>query len=402
ELRYLGHIVSADGIQPDPEKLRAVRDFPVPFKVKGVRSFLGLTGYYRRFIRSYATIAEPLLKLIRVKHSPIFVWTPECQDSFEELKQKLITSPVISYPDFNYPFILQLDASDYGLGAILAQKVPTEGDEHVIAYASRTLSETERKYSPTERECLAIVWGTQHFRPYLEGRPFEVWTDHKSLVWLRNLKDPTSRLARWGMKLDAYDMVIKHRSGAANQNVDTLSRYPVQTEVVASLQTKNRNASPGLINTADEQVAGINIWDSCNVLDEIKGAQRNDKDLRLLIDYLHDEILPSNENISKKLRGIAKYYKVIDGRLYRLRRFDEEHSNRFNYNQNLLVIPKSKILDLLHFAHDHAVSGHFGRRKTLHRLTSRVYWQGMRKDVGNYIHACDACQRFKANTQKLA
>ncbi|CAF4582735.1 unnamed protein product, partial [Didymodactylos carnosus] len=144
ELRYLGHIVSADGIHPDPEKLRAVRDFPVPFKVK------------------------------------------------------------------------DLDASDYGLGAILTQKVLPEGDEHVIAYASRALSETERKYSPTERECLAIVWGTQHFRPYVEGRPFEVWTGHKSLVRLRNLKDPTSRLARWGMKLDAYDMVIKHRSGAAN------------------------------------------------------------------------------------------------------------------------------------------------------------------------------------------
>ncbi|CAF4561553.1 unnamed protein product, partial [Didymodactylos carnosus] len=174
ELRYLGHIVSADGIRPDPEKLRAVRDFPVPFKVKDVRSFLELTGYYRRFIRSYAIIAEPLLKLIRVKHSPIFVWTPECQDSCEKLKQKLITSPVISCPDFNYPFILQLDASDYGLGARLAQKVPLKGDEHVIAYANRTLSETERKYSPTERECLAIVWGTQHFRPYLEGRPFEV------------------------------------------------------------------------------------------------------------------------------------------------------------------------------------------------------------------------------------
>ncbi|CAF4423407.1 unnamed protein product, partial [Didymodactylos carnosus] len=194
ELRYLGHIVSADGIRPDPEKLRSVRDFPVPFKVK------------------------------------------------------------------------DLDASDCGLGAILAQKVLPEGDEHVIVYASRTLSETERKYYPTERECLAIIWGTQHFRPYLEGRPFEVWTDHKSLVWLRNLKDPTSRLARWGMKLHAYDMVIKHRSDAANQNVDTLSRYPVQSEVVASLQTKTLNDALQLSNDVKDRLTGINIWDSCSVL----------------------------------------------------------------------------------------------------------------------------------------
>ncbi|CAF1082372.1 unnamed protein product [Didymodactylos carnosus] len=163
-------------------------------------------------------------------------------------------------------------------------------------------------------------------------KTFEVWTDHKSLVWLRNLKDPTSRLARWGMKLDAYDMVIKHRSGAANQNVDTLSRYPVQSEVVASLQTKTLNDALQLSNNAKDRLTGINVWDSCNVLDNIKEAQRNDKNLRLLIDYLHDGILSSNENISKKLRGIAKYYKVIDGRLYRLRRFDEEQSNRFNYS----------------------------------------------------------------------
>ncbi|CAF0957237.1 unnamed protein product [Didymodactylos carnosus] len=182
ELKYLGHIVSTKGTRPDPEKLKAVRDFPVSYKAKGVRSFLGLTVYYRRFIQDYATIAEPLLQLIGVKRSPVFVWIPECQDSFDELKQKLITSPIISYPDFNHPFILQLDAFDYGLGAVLAQKVPPDGEEHVIAYASRTLNESERKYSATERECLAIVWGTQHFRPYLEGRPFEVWTDHRSLT----------------------------------------------------------------------------------------------------------------------------------------------------------------------------------------------------------------------------
>ncbi|CAF1123382.1 unnamed protein product, partial [Didymodactylos carnosus] len=188
ELKYLGHIVSTKGTRPDPEKLKAVRDFPVSYKAKGVRSFLGLTVYYRRFIQDYATIAEPLLQLIGVKRSPVFVWIPECQDSFDELKQKLITSPIISYPDFNHPFILQLDAFDYGLGAVLAQKVPPDGEEHVIAYASRTLNESERKYSATERECLAIVWRTQHFRPYLEGRPFEVWTGHRSLTWLRRIR----------------------------------------------------------------------------------------------------------------------------------------------------------------------------------------------------------------------
>ncbi|CAF4569907.1 unnamed protein product, partial [Didymodactylos carnosus] len=214
ELKYLGHIVSADGIRPDPDKLEAVRSFSVPSKPKDVRAFLGLTGYYRRFIKNYAEIAEPLFESIREKHNPVFVFTPDRQQAFELLKERLISAPIVTYPNFDHPFMLQLDACDYGLGAVLAQNI--EGHEHVIAYASRTLQPCERKYSAPERECLAIVWGTQHFRPYLEGRSFEVWTDHRSLTWLKNIKDPTSRLARWAMKLDAYDMVIKHRPGKAN------------------------------------------------------------------------------------------------------------------------------------------------------------------------------------------
>ncbi|CAF4468437.1 unnamed protein product, partial [Didymodactylos carnosus] len=378
ELKYLGHIVSAQGIRPDPEKLEAVRSFPIPSKTKDVRAFLGLTGYYRRFIKNYAEVAEPLFDSIREKHNPIFVFTPERQLAFELLKERLIAAPIVTYPNFDYPFMLQLDACDYGLGAVLAQNI--EHREHVIAYASRTLQPCERKYSAPERECLAIVWGTQHFRPYLEGRPFEVWTDHRSLQWLRSIKDPTSRLARWAMKLDAYDMVIKHRPGKANSNTDTLSRYPLKSEVVAVLQTNGIFIGP----LEESQEIAVNLWDHCNILDGIKLAQRQDKNYSPLISFIQDDIQPDDEVLHRKLQNLAKTHRVIDGKLYRVRKFEEDSPLKNNLSPHLLVVPKSKRLEILKLAHDHPVSGHLGRRKTLHRISIRFFWEGMSRDVAQY------------------
>ncbi|CAF0924945.1 unnamed protein product, partial [Didymodactylos carnosus] len=316
--------------------------------------------------------------------------------AFELLKQRLISAPIVAYPNFDYPFLLQLDACDYGLGAVLAQNI--DGIEHVIAYASRTLQPCERKYSASERECLAIVWGTQHFRPYLEGRPFEVWTDHRSLQWLRNIKDPTSRLARWAMKLDAYDMIIKHRPGKSNANADTLSRYPLKSEVVAALQTN------GIFIGAlqENQEVAVNIWKHCNVLDDIKLAQRQDKEYSALISFIQDDIRPDDGILCRKLENIAKIHKVVDGKLYRVRKFDEDSPLKNHLTPHLLVIPKSKRLEILKLAHDHPVSGHLGRRKTLHRIAIRFFWVGMRRDVAQYVRACNFCQRFKAANEKKA
>ena len=230
QLKYLGHVVSQDGIRPDPDKLKAVREYPVPNHLKAVRTFLGLTSYYRRFIKNFATIAEPLLALTRQPHSHSFHWTSECQVSFETLRTCLLVAPIIAYPRFDLPFILQLDASNVGLSAILAQKILDDQNvsrEHVIGYASRTLSSIERKYSATERECLAILYGCTYFRPYLEGVRFIAVTDHKALKWLHSAKDLNTRLARWAMQLATYDIDIQHRPGVENGPPDALSRYPV-------------------------------------------------------------------------------------------------------------------------------------------------------------------------------
>lgn len=220
EVRYLGFKVNEFGLQPDQEKVAPVLEFPPPKNLKQLRRFLGMTSWYRRFIQDYASLAEPLNRLLR-KNSP-WVWSDEQTKSFEALKRALTAYPILSCPDFSLPFVLQTDASTCGLGAVLTQVI--NGEERVIAFASRTLSGPERKYSTTELECLAIVWSIGKFRHYLEGFHFKVITDHSSLRWLHNLHNPTGRLARWCLELLEYSFEVEHRKGALHKVPDALSR----------------------------------------------------------------------------------------------------------------------------------------------------------------------------------
>ena len=174
-----------------PWENQKVAGWPVPTMVKEVQRFLGFASYYRRFIRDFAKIAKPLYRLTE-QNFP-FKWTTEYQQCLEELKDRLTTTPVLAYPDYSRPFILDTDASDFGIGAVLAQH--DDGHECVVAFASRTLSKSERRYCVTERELLAVVVFTQHFRPYLLGREFILCTEHGSLTWLQFLKEPEGQLA---------------------------------------------------------------------------------------------------------------------------------------------------------------------------------------------------------------
>ncbi|CAF3331006.1 unnamed protein product [Rotaria socialis] len=459
KLRYLGHVVSQSGIEPDPDKIRAVREYPIPMKLKDVRAFLGLTSYYRRFIKNFATVAEPLISLTRSADNRPFLWSTTCQQAFDYLRQLLIQAPIVAYPQFDKPFVLQLDASDVGLSAILAQKLIDEDGvqrEHVIGYASRTLSSSERHFSATERECLAIVYGCNHFRPYLEGVRFTIVTDHKALKWLHHTKDLNSRLARWAMQIAAYDVEIQHRPGSDNANCDALSRAPVnvvsnntitssytdpctsptiidpgylfvldyfshgslpspQRFIPISLQnnvtitTTPIFSSPSLPFTS---LANIHFGDNIQLYDDIRVAQWQDSELLPLLNYLQAQQLP-DDAIRKTILQLATFHRVIDGVLYRVvhsSKLNTENPSSatttssepiFNHHQQFrLVIPKSKIIDLLSLAHDHPTSAHLGRRKTLFRLSTRFYWPHMRRDVEEYVRACKLCQQYKASNQK--
>eukprot|EP00731_Ephydatia_muelleri_P009263 Em0004g1601a len=223
QICYLGHIVSQQGVQADPEKLRAVLMYPAPHNIKELRHFLGLANYYRRFIEGYSAIAEPLHKLTR-KTAGGYKWSNECDDAFSLLKQKLTMSPILAYPCFQQPFILATDASEFAVGGVLSQKI--NGVERVISYWSRQLNKAERNYSTVEREALAVVAAVKEFYPYLYGRTFTLFTDHNPLTSLQGLKDTGGRITRWLFFLQQFDMKVLYRPGRNNGNADGLSRRP--------------------------------------------------------------------------------------------------------------------------------------------------------------------------------
>lgn len=217
ETEFLGHVVTGKGIKPNPNKVKCIKDFPIPKNIKEIQSFLGLTGYYRKFIPSYAKIAKPLTMRLK-KGTTINTEDADYVESFNKLRQILMSDMILRYPDFEKIFTLTTDASSYALGAVLSQS------NGPIAFASRTLNKHEINYSTVEKELLAIVWAVKQFRHYLYGRKFELKTDHKPLIWLANLKEPNSKLIRWKIKLNEYEFNIKHVEGKENKVADALSR----------------------------------------------------------------------------------------------------------------------------------------------------------------------------------
>ncbi|UYV77928.1 hypothetical protein LAZ67_15002896 [Cordylochernes scorpioides] len=351
-ITVLGHEVSGDGICLDPEKIRAVRDFPRPKSLKEVRSFLGLSSYYRRFIPNYAHIAQPLNALL--KKDSVFSWNIEERHAFEALKSVLISEPVLGHFDHSSPTEIHTDASNYGIGAVLAQI--QKGKERAIAYASRTLNKAERNYSTTERECLAIIWAIGKFRPYVFGRPFTIVTDHHSLCWLTNLKDPCGRLARWALRLQEFDVTVVHKSGRKHQDADCLSRSPL-------------NCSEDI----EEDIPCI------VALQNFGWEQMKDPDLTKIADKIQQET--SNKSFIKINDTLHKKNYDPMGREW------------------LLVVPRHLRPEILRNLHDSPTSGHLGFTKTYDRIRKKFYWPGMYRNVRKYVAHCPDCQRRKRQPQ---
>ena len=217
EVNYLGHRVTEEGLLLDSSLLAAIREIPPPKMPTEIRSFLGLASYYRRYVKGIAAIAAPLHALTRKE--VVFHWSEDCQAAFDRLKTLLTTSPITVFPDFSQAFRLYTNAS------ILAQV--RDGKERIICCVSRALNQAEKSYPATKLECLAIVWAVTKFRPYLMAMPFEVFTDHYALQWLKTMRTGSALLHRWSPALEEYDFTVHHRPGKVQTHVDGLSHLPV-------------------------------------------------------------------------------------------------------------------------------------------------------------------------------
>uniref|UniRef100_A0ABD2WU63 RNA-directed DNA polymerase n=1 Tax=Trichogramma kaykai TaxID=54128 RepID=A0ABD2WU63_9HYME len=340
-VKFLGYVLDSSGLRVDSDRVRPIYEYPAPRNVKQVRRLLGMVGWYSRFIKNEAEIKVPLAKLLR--KDVVFVWGAEQEQAFQTLKRCLSEAPVLVRPDFSKEFSIQTDASDYAVGAVLTQEY--EDGEHPVYYVSRVLSRAEQRYTTTEKECLAVIWAIEKFRPYVEGSRFKVVTDHRALTWLRNFKDPQGRVARWAFKLMEYDFEIVYRKGSVHYVPDALSR------------------------AFDKEVCAFE-----KIEDEW---------------YLRKRLDVQRE--PSKFRD----WTIEDGMLYKRGRSALLDPVTNAENGWRLVVPAERRQRVLFDAHSLTSSGHLGAKKTYDRAACEYWWPGMWYDVEKFCSACEVCQRYK-------
>ena len=383
EVQYLGHKITRKGVAPDPNKIEKVASWPTPISTREVQCFLGFASYYRRFIQDFAQIAKPLHRL--TERGATFKWSSECQSAFEELRRRLTSAPVLAYPDFTRPFILDTDASDVGLGAVLSQ-ADAEGRERVIAYGSRLLTKSERRYCVTRRELLAVVTFSQQFRSYLLGRRFLLRTDHGSLTWLRNFREPEGQLARWLEKLQELDFNVVHRRGQKHTNADSLSRLPCR---------QCGRQDEGLPTPTTTSAVAVEPKHDAHIT-RLREAQLTDPDLQPLLQGKEEDRKPdegemrTESRTSRRMLQIWDQLLVCDGVLYR--HFKTPDGNKTSLQ---MVVPQDLRREVLVDLHEGTMGGHLGVEKTLSKLKERFYWPGYHTDVQNWCRNCPVCTSRK-------
>ena len=384
EVKFLGHIVSASGVATDPDKLYAVSTWPRPTNVLEVRQFLGLCSYYRRFVAKFADIAQPLYQCTE-RNQP-FEWTEGAEHAFNRLKQALTEAPILGYPEPTGNYILDADASAFGIGAVLSQV--QKGEEKVIAYFSRQLSRQERQYCATRRELLAIIQATKHFHHYLYGREFTVRTDHAALKWLLNFKNPEGQTARWLEHLQQYNFTIEHRQGEKHGNADALSRRPCLPD--ACKHCSKQEAKEIQMDSEACRVSRVSpFWSN----KDLQGAQMADADMAPIAKWLlKSEHKPAWPTVASHSASTKMYWaqwsslRLRDGVVYRL--WETPAGDSVTWQ---LLLPKTLRSEALYQLHNTSTSGHLGISKTLGRVRERYYWIGCRQDVQRWCRNCDTC-----------
>ncbi|KAJ0586830.1 putative nucleotidyltransferase, Ribonuclease H [Helianthus annuus] len=356
----LGHVISDRGMEVDKAKIRVISSLPPPKNVKGVRSFLGHAGFYRRFIKGFSVITKPLCNLL-LKDVP-FDFTDECLQAFHVLKEQLVKAPILQPPDWSKPFEIMCDASDTTIGAVLGQRVDKK--PVVIYYASKTLSEAQLNYTTTEKELLAVVYALDKFRSYIWGSKVIVYSDHSAVRYLMEKKDAKPRLIRWVLLLQEFDLEIRDKKGCENVVADHLSRIPLEGV-----------DDPSEINERfpDEHLLAVSTY--------VAPWYAH------YVNYLAKGAMPNHWTRKRRQQFLSQVKQYI---------WDEPDLFKIGADQVIRrCVPETEVLEILIHAHSSACGGHFSGNKTGYRvLSSGFYWPTIFKDSCEYARNCINCQRM--------
>lgn len=407
QVRYLGHVISNEGVSTDPSKIEAVALWKRPGHLSELRSFLGFASYYRRFVEGFAKLAAPLHKLVatlagtktrRGSGKPLDeAWTPQCEESFEALRAKLVSAPVLAYADFSKPFILETDASYSGLGAVLSQE--TDSGIRPVAFASRGLRPTERNmtnYSSMKLELLALKWAmTEKFREYLLGHKCTVFTDNNPLSYLQSAKLGAME-HRWAAQLAVFDFNIKYRSGRSNGNADALSRQYLTSSELARTALPGSSVPLALQRVERPPIATLSLVSALpgRSLSEIRALQESDPSLSQILVFWRRGVQPTpveRRHLSKHAVVLLRQWDRLierDGALYR--RLSRPDGGEETLQLLLPSALRAQTLEQLHQGH-----GHQGIERTTELVRQRCYWPGMSTDIKQWVQQCERCQVAK-------
>lgn len=337
QIEYLGHIISDKGVATDPTKTTAVQQWPVPQNFTELRGFLGLTGYYRKFVQSYGIIAKPLTSILKMKQ---FTWTAAAQQAFETLKAALSSTPVLTLPNFECPFEIDTDACDTGVGAVLSQ------NGHPVAYFSKALSATNQKLSTYEKEFLALLMAVDKWRPYLLKKPFIIRTDHQSLCHLQDQTLSTDMQRKAMAKLAGLSFTIHYKKGQDNKVANALSRV-------------------GSSVTLSAIFGSTPVW-----IQEVVNSY--------VVDPKAQQLLIELAVVSPNTSG----YSLPDGLI--------RYKKKIWVGSNTALQTK-----IIHAFHASAIGGHSGSKATYHRIKKLFHWPGLKTVVEDFIKQCTICQQAK-------
>ena len=376
EVEYLGFLIGMHGLKVNPRQHEPISGFKRPEAVVHVQKFLGLIGYFRIFVSNFAARARPLYQLL--KQDVEWKWGPEQEAAFQDLKKCLLSAPILAHPDWDKEFILVTDASGYGISAVLTQI--QDGKERLINCASRVLTKSERNYSNTDREYLAVVYGVNQFRSHLWGNKFKIYTDNSAVSAIaRQDKSTSARAVRWYNILHEYDFTIEHRPATTMKHVDTLSRCLPESEMKKLVSVHNFEFS--------SQVPS-------QMLNYLSPSWQQGESFVPIFELERWETAMQKDKFPPSFSAESKYELIIEDSLA-YRQVKGEPENR------QLWVPPSLRKHVMQLFHDPPSVGHIGTRKMIATMTPMVWWSGMTSDVQEYCKTCHMCQQYKNHAARV-